>query len=89
MDLTTSFPGEDSLDISLDAGYGGHLSELDLNATRGDALIVDGISYTFPLGDKTTVFFGDNMDAVSYKVLHVLMVAQQMLWMTAKITPQL
>ena len=62
MDLTTSFTGEDSLDISLDAGSGGHLSELDLNATTGDALIVDGISYTFPLGDKTTAFFGDSMD---------------------------
>ena len=62
MDLTTSFTGEDSLDISLDAGSGGHLSELDLNATTDDALIVDGISYTFPLGDKTTVFFGDSMD---------------------------
>ena len=62
MDLTTSFTGEDSLDISIDAGSGGHLSELDLNATTNDALVVDGISYTFPLGDKTTVFFGDSMD---------------------------
>ena len=62
IDLTTSFTGEDSLDISLDAGSGGHLSELDLNATTDDALVVDGISYTFPLGDKTTVFFGDSMD---------------------------
>ena len=25
-------------------------------------LAVDGISYTFPLGDKTTVFVGDSMD---------------------------
>ena len=62
MDLTTSFTGEDSLDISLDAGSGGHLSELDLNATTDDALVVDGISYTFPLGEKATVFFGDSMD---------------------------
>ena len=62
IDLTTSFTGEDSLDISLDAGSGGHLSELDLNATTDDALVVDGISYTFPLGEKTTVFFGDSMD---------------------------
>ena len=62
MDLTTSFTGEDSLDISIDAGSGGHLTELDLNATTDDALVVDGISYTFPLGDKTTIFFGDSMD---------------------------
>ena len=60
MDLKTSFTGEDSLDISLDAGSGGHLSELDLNATTNDALVVDGISFTFPLGEKTTAFFGDS-----------------------------
>ena len=62
MDLTTSFTGKDSLDISIDAGSGGHLSELDLNATTNDSLVVDGISYTFPLGDKITAFFGDSMD---------------------------
>ena len=65
IDLNTSFTGEDSLDISIDAGNGAStgdgLDELDLNET-GDALTVDGVSYTFPLGDKTTVFVGDNMD---------------------------
>ena len=63
IDLSTSFTGEDSLDISIDAGNGGAdgLDELDLNET-GDSLTVDGVSYTFPLGDKTTVFVGDNMD---------------------------
>ena len=65
IDLNTSFTGEDSLDISIDAGNGlaagDGLDELDLNET-GDALTVDGVSYTFPLGDKTTVFVGDNMD---------------------------
>ena len=63
IDLNTSFTGEDSLDISLDAGNGaaGNLDELDLNSS-GDSLAVDGVSYTFPLGDKTTVFVGDNMD---------------------------
>ncbi len=64
IDLNTSFTGEDSLDISLDAGNANGttlLGELDLNST-GDALQVDGVSYTFPLGDKTTVFVGDNMD---------------------------
>ena len=34
---------------------------LDLN-DGGDSLTVDGVAYTFPLGDKTTVFVGDNMD---------------------------
>jgi len=60
IDLTTSFTGQDSLDISIDAGQG-TLSELDLNS-GGNGLVVDGIAYTFPLGDKTTVFFGNSMD---------------------------
>ena len=65
IDLNTSFTGEDSLDISIDAGNAGTgtLTELDLNdGGTDDALYVDGVSYTFPLGDKTTVFVGDNMD---------------------------
>ena len=62
IDLNTSFTGEDSLDVSLDAGSGSaSLGELDLNST-GDVLTVDGVSYTFPIGDNTTVFVGDNMD---------------------------
>ena len=63
IDLNTSFTGEDSLDVSIDAGTAdaGTLDELDLNS-GGDGLSVDGISYTFPLGDKTTIFVGDNMD---------------------------
>ena len=63
IDLSTSFTGEDSFDVSLDAGNGadGTLDELDLNS-GGDQLTVDGVAYTFPLGDKTTVFVGDSMD---------------------------
>ena len=63
IDLSTSFTGQDSFAVSLDAGNAddGSLDELDLN-DGGDALTVDGISYTFPLGDKTTVFVGDSMD---------------------------
>ena len=55
IDLSTSFTGEDSLDISLDAGNSnGSLTEFDLNAsTNADAVVVDGISYTFPLGSAT------------------------------------
>ena len=61
IDLNTSFTGEDSLDISLDAGNAnGSLSEFDTNATS-DALNVDGVSYTFPLGGATA-FIGDNTD---------------------------
>ena len=62
IDLNTSFTGEDSLDVSIDAGNGSGttLGELDLNT--GETLTVDGVSYTFPVGDKTTVFVGDNTD---------------------------
>ena len=59
MVLSTSFTGNDSLDVEFVAGEGGAtLVELDLNET-GDALQIDSISYTLGLGEKTTVFFGD------------------------------
>jgi hypothetical protein len=70
IDLNTSFTGEDSLDISLDAGNGptdaagsstSPLAEFDLNNTA-DALTVDGVSYTFPVGDSLTAIVGDNTD---------------------------
>ena len=64
IDLNTSFTGEDSLDISIDAGNGATgtaLSEFDLNG-GSDALTVDGVSYTFPVGDKMTAIVGDNTD---------------------------
>jgi len=66
IDLNTSFTGEDSFDVSIDAGNAddGSLDELDLN-DNGDTLAVDGISYTFPLGDKLTVFVGDSVDGSS------------------------
>ena len=59
--LSTSFTGEDSFDVAIDAGSGqATLGEADLNTTSGDALIVDGITYTFPVGDKLTVLVGDS-----------------------------
>jgi len=63
IDLNTSFTGEDSLDISIDAGNGGNgLTQIDLNesGTGDDVLSVDGISYTFPLGDKITIGVGND-----------------------------
>ena len=68
IDLNTSFTGEDSLDISLDAGNTvgtgssstDSVLEFDGNAT-GDKLMVDGVSYTFPVGGAT-VFVADNGD---------------------------
>jgi len=69
IDLNTSFTGEDSLDISIDAGNGiaaNPLAEFDLNGEYAagvpDSLSVDGVSYTFPVGDSMTVIVGDNTD---------------------------
>ena len=66
IDLTTSFTGEDSLDVSIDAGNGGgtNLAEADLNS-GGDSLVLDGIAYTFPVGEKLTVMVGDSIDGSS------------------------
>ena len=70
--MSTSFTGEDSLDISLDAGNANTvegapatsaLAEFDLNG-GSEALTVDGVSYTFPLGNATA-FIGDNTDGSS------------------------
>ena len=62
IDLSTSFTGEDALSVSLDAGSGaGPLGELDLNSS-GDGLIVDGVTYSFPVGDKATILIGDSTD---------------------------
>ena len=63
IDLNTSFTGEDSLDISLDAGNANSagVAEFDGNS-GGDELTVDGVSYTFPLGDSLTFMVGDNTD---------------------------
>ena len=63
IDLATSFTGEDSFSVSLDAGAGqASLGEADTNSTTADALVVDGISYQFPVGDKTQVVVGDSID---------------------------
>ena len=63
MDLSTSFTGEDTLAVAIKAGQGaGSLSELDLNSD-GDGLIIDGITYSFPIGEKLTVLVGDTTDA--------------------------
>jgi len=66
IDLNTSFTGEDSLDISLDAGNGsGSLTEVGGGIVSGngtEALTVDGVTYTFPVGEKVTAFVGDNTD---------------------------
>ena len=64
--LTSSFTGEDSLDVTIDAGNQSAATTsatgvfMGMDATT-DALIVDGITYTFPVGG-TTMLVGDNTD---------------------------
>jgi len=66
IDLNTSFTGEDSLDISLDAGNSGSSGVAEFDGNSGsEALTVDGIAYTWPVTDALTAMVGDNMDASS------------------------
>ena len=60
--LSTSFTGEDSLDIAIDSGSG-TLSPMGtvMGFDSGTQLNVDGVTYTFPLGDATVVV-GDATD---------------------------
>ena len=62
MDLSTSFTGDDSLDIAL---IGGNAGITPVDAFMGgdntaDAVVLDGIAYTFPLGGAT-VIVGDGV----------------------------
>ena len=63
MTLSTSFTGEDSLDLTIETGNGASASAgiLDMNG-MGDKMTLDGITYTFPLGDALTVMVGDSTD---------------------------
>ena len=74
--LSTSFTGEDSLDVTIDVG-GSTAGVTTAGATglteaasimgfqqTGDALVVDGITYTFPVGGATVVV-GDTTDISS------------------------
>jgi hypothetical protein len=62
IDLNTSFTGEDSLDVAIDAGSASAvgIAEFDLN-DASETLTIDGISYSFPLYGAT-VLVGDSVD---------------------------
>jgi len=68
--LSTSFTGEDSLDVTIDVGNtastatGTEAAQIMGYQKTGDALVVDGITYTFPLGGATVVV-GDTTDISS------------------------
>ena len=70
INLNTSFTGEDSLDIAIDSGNAdvSGIDEFGGDATTVndvDGLAVDGVSYTFPIGDSTTAFVGFDSDGSS------------------------
>ena len=56
MDLNTSFTGEDSFDVAVIAGNAGGDAVgtvMGGDSTTNEALALDGVSYTFPLGGFT------------------------------------
>jgi len=61
--LSTSFTGEDSLDIAIDSGSPtpSTMSADVMGFDSGGALTVDGVTYTFPVGGATMVV-GDSTD---------------------------
>ena len=65
--LNTSFTGEDSLDVAIIGGDSDQdgIGEFGGDSTTDEALTMDGIAYTFPLGDNITVMVGDGQDASS------------------------
>ena len=65
--LNTSFTGEDSLDVAIETGNADApgIGEFGGTTYGTEALTVDAITYTFPVGDSFTVMVGDNTDASS------------------------
>ena len=60
--LSTSFTGEDSLDIAIDNGSGtSSVLGSTMGFDTGTSLVVDGVTYTFPVGGATMVV-GDSTD---------------------------
>ena len=61
--LTSSFTGNDSLDVVINSGVSALMTELDMTNSGGQ-ISVDSISYTASLGERTTAFFSLGSDAV-------------------------
>jgi len=61
--LSTSFTGEDSLDIAIDNGSGSPsvMSSSIMGFDSGTSLVVDGVTYSFPVGGASMVV-GDSTD---------------------------
>ena len=61
--LTTSFTGNDSLDVVLNSGVSALFPELDMENT-GSTVMVDTVTYTNSLSDKVTAFFASGNGSV-------------------------
>jgi len=60
--LSTSFTGEDSLDIAIDNGSGtSSTMGGKMGFDTGTSLVVDGVTYSFPVGGATMII-GDSTD---------------------------
>ncbi len=65
--LTTSFTGEDSLDIAIDSGSDSAATgDNPLGFDTGAALSVDGVAYSFPLGGISMVVGADTDISASF-----------------------
>ena len=58
MALSSSFTGNDSLDVVFNSGVSALFTELDMTNTSGSRLEVDTISYTTSLSDRVTAYLG-------------------------------
>ena len=69
--LSTSFTGEDSLDIAIDNGSGSPsvMSSSIMGFDSGTSLVVDGVTYSFPVGGASMVV-GDSTD-LSLSLIHI------------------
>ena len=65
--LTTSFTGEDSLDVAIDSGSdSASTSDDPMGFDTGAALSVDGVTYSFPVGGISMVVGADTDISASF-----------------------
>ena len=59
--LSTSFTGEDSFDVAIDSGSSPTTADNPMGFDTGSSLVVDGVTYSFPVGGVSMVV-GDATD---------------------------
>ena len=72
-DLTTSFTGEDSLDVAIDSGTVAATPDNPMAFDSGNALSVTGVSYSFPLGTSLAVVGADDIPVHSQELVHTML----------------